>query len=146
MLATSAPRTAPQTRVAGQIHRPEARRAKLATQRQWLRIEITLALAALPGCAASHAEITGGKSILGMTGALPRISFRPVTLDELDTAYRIEAASYPSDEAASREKLHMRLTKASDYFWGAYKPTVSNKNVFVKETRGIALAHSTLMS
>ena len=41
-----------------------------------------------------------------------------VSLADLDTAYAIESASYPADEAATREKLQLRIELAGDYFYG----------------------------
>jgi len=44
-----------------------------------------------------------------------------MSLAMLHAAHAIEAASYPPDEAASRANLELRLTQASDYFWGAFE-------------------------
>ena len=45
----------------------------------------------------------------------------PLSLaSSVGAAYAIEAAGYPADEAATREKLDFRLKHAGDYFWGAY--------------------------
>ena len=46
--------------------------------------------------------------------------FRPVSLSLLDAAHAIEAASYPADEAASRDNLEKRLRDAAPYFYGAF--------------------------
>lgn len=56
----------------------------------------------------------------GLLPPLPGLVFRQVGLSALDTAHAIEAASYPPDEAASRAKLELRMTKAAPYFWGAF--------------------------
>lgn len=42
--------------------------------------------------------------------------FRPATLSDLDRIYELEAAGYPSDEAASREKLEFRIENAPELF------------------------------
>lgn len=44
-----------------------------------------------------------------------------VEISVLDRAFAIESASYPEDEAATREKLQMRILEASDYFYGAFQ-------------------------
>lgn len=56
----------------------------------------------------------------GLLPPLPGLVFRQVGLSALDKAHAIEAASYPPDEAASRAKLELRMTKAAPYFWGAF--------------------------
>ena len=50
----------------------------------------------------------------------PGLQIRPVHLADLDAAYSIESASYPADEAATRANLHLRITQAPDFFWGAF--------------------------
>lgn len=45
-------------------------------------------------------------------------NFARVPLSSLDAAFAIEEASYPEDEAATREKLQLRIEQAGDYFWG----------------------------
>jgi ribosomal protein S18 acetylase RimI-like enzyme/uncharacterized protein YciI len=44
------------------------------------------------------------------------IQFRPATLEDMDACYAIESASYPVDEAASREALEYRRAQATHYF------------------------------
>jgi len=46
--------------------------------------------------------------------------FSRVTEDSLAPAFAIESASYPADEAASKEKLQLRMREAGDYFHGAF--------------------------
>lgn len=48
------------------------------------------------------------------------LSFRRVPLTDANAAFDIERASYPADEAATLEKLKMRLQEAPEYFWGGY--------------------------
>mmetsp|Transcript_24261 Transcript_24261/g.52331 ORF Transcript_24261/g.52331 Transcript_24261/m.52331 type:complete len:574 (-) Transcript_24261:204-1925(-) len=55
---------------------------------------------------------------------LDSISYRPVKADDLPECYKIEAASYPEDEAASSENIMYRHQFAGDYFWCATLPTV----------------------
>ena len=50
---------------------------------------------------------------------LPGLTFARLPISRLDEAYAIEAASYPADEAATRDNLRLRLAEAGDYFWGA---------------------------
>ena len=45
-------------------------------------------------------------------------NFKRVPLSSLDAAFAIEEASYPEDEAATREKLKLRIEEAGGYFWG----------------------------
>lgn len=54
------------------------------------------------------------------------VELRPVGLEHLDDAYAIELAGYPADEAATREKLQLRLRDAPDLFLGAWEGS-SNK-------------------
>ena len=44
------------------------------------------------------------------------VFFRPACLDDLEAVMRLEAASYPEDEAATPEKLRMRMERASEAF------------------------------
>ncbi|KAL1514540.1 hypothetical protein AB1Y20_003637 [Prymnesium parvum] len=48
------------------------------------------------------------------------LSFERVPLHHAADAFRLEISSYPPDEAASLQKLTLRLTDAPQYFWGAY--------------------------
>merc|ERR1712087_945508 len=52
--------------------------------------------------------------------SMQRLRFMRVPAADVNHAFALEVASYPADEAASREKLEMRLRFAADYFWGAY--------------------------
>ena len=66
-----------------------------------------------------------GSTLLSMAlvippSPLPNTRYARVPASDLDAAYAIEAAGYPADEAATREKLDFRLKHAGDYFWGAY--------------------------
>ncbi|ELR11586.1 acetyltransferase, GNAT superfamily protein [Acanthamoeba castellanii str. Neff] len=45
-----------------------------------------------------------------------KLHFRQCSLSDLDRLDVLETASYPEDEAASREKLAFRLTHAAPYF------------------------------
>lgn len=54
---------------------------------------------------------------------LDAISYRPVRANDIPECYKIEAASYPEDEAASLENLSDRQQFAGDYFWCATLPT-----------------------
>jgi predicted GNAT family N-acyltransferase len=56
----------------------------------------------------------------GLVPPLPGLVFRPVEVSALNAAHKIESASYPPDEAASRAKLELRMTQAAPYFWGAF--------------------------
>ena len=54
----------------------------------------------------------------------PRVTglqFAPITEGALAAAFAIEEASYPADEAATEEKLRMRIREAPEYFHGAFK-------------------------
>ncbi|KIY97945.1 putative N-acetyltransferase [Monoraphidium neglectum] len=44
------------------------------------------------------------------------IFFRGAELDDLSAIYALEAASYPEDEAATRDKLHYRISHAPEAF------------------------------
>jgi len=46
----------------------------------------------------------------------------PLPLQMEEAIVALEQSSYPSDEAASRERIHMRLTGASEFFQGAFLP------------------------
>lgn len=48
--------------------------------------------------------------------AAPDTFFRPPAPEELDAIHALEAAGYPADEAASRERLQYRLTEAPGLF------------------------------
>ncbi|GMI13076.1 hypothetical protein TrLO_g1888 [Triparma laevis f. longispina] len=48
------------------------------------------------------------------------LTFRPVAFDEIDAAFAIESASYPSDEAATLSGLTYRQSEAGEYFIGCY--------------------------
>ena len=50
---------------------------------------------------------------------IDKISYRPVTAEDIPNCYKIEVASYPEDEAASLENLSYRQQFAGDYFWCA---------------------------
>mmetsp|Transcript_15363 Transcript_15363/g.33728 ORF Transcript_15363/g.33728 Transcript_15363/m.33728 type:complete len:534 (-) Transcript_15363:1217-2818(-) len=58
-------------------------------------------------------------------GNSPSLGFRRVVAGDLDRCYEIEEASYPADEAATRENLLFRSTVASEYFWCATIPRKS---------------------
>ena len=53
------------------------------------------------------------------------IFFRPPCLDDLPALLALETASYPPDEAATREKLAMRIEDAADVFMVAMRPADS---------------------
>lgn len=55
--------------------------------------------------------------LVALAGSL---RFEQVPVYDLVRAYELEKAGYPPDEAASLEKLRLRLTDAGEYFWGAY--------------------------
>ena len=55
-------------------------------------------------------------------GVLNSLGFRRIAADDLDRCCEIEEASYPADEAATRENLHFRQNVASEYFWCATIP------------------------
>ena len=67
-------------------------------------------------------------SALGLLGAAAATTYAPtgitsltrVDMGQLPSALAIETASYPADEAASEEKLSLRIRQAQDYFWGAF--------------------------
>ena len=44
------------------------------------------------------------------------ITYRGVSLSDLDTLAQLEASSYPSDEAASADALAFRIENANPYF------------------------------
>lgn len=48
---------------------------------------------------------------------LDSITYRPVAPDDIPECYKMEAASYPEDEAASLDGLKYRQQFAGDYFW-----------------------------
>ena len=48
------------------------------------------------------------------------LTFSRVTEASLAPAFAIEEASYPADEAATEEKLAMRIREAPDFFHGAF--------------------------
>mmetsp|Transcript_21602 Transcript_21602/g.60031 ORF Transcript_21602/g.60031 Transcript_21602/m.60031 type:complete len:175 (+) Transcript_21602:334-858(+) len=56
-----------------------------------------------------------------LTEASDLVFFRPATLEDLDRIAALEAAGYPPDEAASREKMEYRLERAADLFMAAVK-------------------------
>lgn len=58
--------------------------------------------------------------VLSALPAPAGLRFAPVPIGELKRAYAIEEAGYPADEAASEEKLALRIAQAPEYFWGAY--------------------------
>eukprot|EP00545_Synedropsis_sp_CCMP1620_P013780 CAMPEP_0119008600 /NCGR_PEP_ID=MMETSP1176-20130426/3815_1 /TAXON_ID=265551 /ORGANISM="Synedropsis recta cf, Strain CCMP1620" /LENGTH=336 /DNA_ID=CAMNT_0006960963 /DNA_START=13 /DNA_END=1023 /DNA_ORIENTATION=- len=45
-----------------------------------------------------------------------KLHFRPATPEDMDACFAIESASYPADEAASREGLEFRQASATPYF------------------------------
>jgi uncharacterized protein YciI/GNAT superfamily N-acetyltransferase len=45
-----------------------------------------------------------------------KVQFRPATPEDLKVCFAIESASYPADEAASREALEYRQAEAAPYF------------------------------
>ena len=49
------------------------------------------------------------------------ISFMRVAEPHLERAYAIESAGYPEDEAATKEKLLLRIRDAPQYFYGAFE-------------------------
>ncbi|KAL4425741.1 hypothetical protein ABPG75_009757 [Micractinium tetrahymenae] len=51
--------------------------------------------------------------------------FRPATLEDLDRITALEAAGYPPDEAASRERLEYRLKHAGAQFLAAVCPAAA---------------------
>ena len=53
------------------------------------------------------------------------IFFRPPCLEDLPALLALETASYPPDEAATREKLAMRIEDAADVFMVAMRPADS---------------------
>jgi ribosomal protein S18 acetylase RimI-like enzyme len=44
------------------------------------------------------------------------IYYRPPTIEDLDEIYALEISSYPSDEAATLQKLQLRIEEASNVF------------------------------
>ena len=71
-------------------------------------------LAGAPSRAATSRGVT-------MAAASPlSLTFKPVPAADADAAFAVEDSSYPADEAATLEKLKLRLREASEYFWGAY--------------------------
>jgi len=46
-----------------------------------------------------------------------------VGLQSLDAAFVIESGSYPEDEAATRDKLELRIREAPEFFYGIYHAT-----------------------
>ena len=44
------------------------------------------------------------------------VFYRPPTLDDLDALFALETASYPADEAATYDKLKMRIECAENCF------------------------------
>ena len=67
-----------------------------------------------------------------------------VTLQFLDRAYSIEISSYPEDEAATREKLDLRIRKASSFFYGAFRVGSSEEISLVGFVCGTLVASETL--
>jgi len=63
--------------------------------------------------------LTGGP-LVSPPEVLSGYKFAPVPVARLARAYAIESASYPADEAATEDKLRMRMEQASGFFWGAY--------------------------
>ena len=73
-------------------------------------------------------------SIIAVDGVLDSLRFRRVAAGDLDRCYEIEKASYPADEAATRENLLFRSQRASDYFWCATIPRKSTDDCNVDDT------------
>jgi len=55
--------------------------------------------------------------------------FKPVTGDFLDPAFTIESSSYPEDEAATRDKLRMRIEEAPEFFYGVFQEVGSTSKI-----------------
>ena len=47
-------------------------------------------------------------------------TIRSVTIDDLPGLYELEAESYPADEAATEEKMLLRIREAPEFFRAAY--------------------------
>ena len=73
--------------------------------------------------------------------------FRPVDAGEVERLHAIEAASYPEDEAASRESLAFRAERAADAFLVATlasEPDVAIGFVCGTRTRAEKLTHESM--
>ena len=81
----------------------------------------------------------------GATAVAPS-GYRPekVTLQFLDRAYAIEISSYPEDEAATREKLDLRIRKAPEFFYGAFRVGSSEADSLVGFVCGTLVSSETL--
>ena len=63
----------------------------------------------------------------------PQLIFKNLNVSYLDVVDQLESASYPEDEKATREKLHLRLTRAPELFMGAFVVVVKNNEDDRKE-------------
>ena len=70
--------------------------------------------------------------------------FRTARIDELDELYALEEASYPADEAATRAKLELRLTKAGEYFYVLRESGEGPVVGYVCGTRATALTEESM--
>ena len=59
--------------------------------------------------------------------APPRFHLATVTESLLERAFDIESASYPLDEAATREKLQVRIREAPEFFYGAFEDNTDSR-------------------
>ena len=71
-------------------------------------------------------------------------NFARMPLSSLDAAFAIEEASYPEDEAATREKLQLRIEQAGDYFFGASEGGELQGFVCGTLTKGDALTEESM--
>jgi ribosomal protein S18 acetylase RimI-like enzyme len=76
-------------------------------------------------------------------GLFPRISYRTPKPEDIEECYAIEIASYPSDEAATRDRLRYRQSQASEYFQCAF---LDDKEIigFVCATRCIEFEETSM--
>jgi ribosomal protein S18 acetylase RimI-like enzyme len=76
-------------------------------------------------CRHNYIQETRLKSALHVTDSseniVDNLSYRPVSIEDISRCYEIESSSYPSDEAASLEKLKYRQQYAGEYFMCATK-------------------------
>ncbi|KAL6075731.1 Arylalkylamine N-acetyltransferase [Balamuthia mandrillaris] len=75
-----------------------------------------------------------------MAAADSGLHFESATEDLLDELYALEVASYPSDEAATKEKMRLRLTAAAPFFRVAFQ-----KDGGEEEKRLVGFVCSTLV-
>ena len=57
------------------------------------------------------------------------IELTPATQAEVDALFEMEVASYPADEAASRDGISMRIREAGEYFFVAHEAESSEGGV-----------------